>query len=178
MQSYRTIAIFLDIDGVLTTYSTLMIKTLERSPDLKDHHEAQLNRFAVKRFDAFVDRLKELRLEVLIIISSTWRKFHTLKDLRSMLKNAGLTNFKNIVGVTKEMNTIRGLEIDEWLMDNTDKNINAVLILDDDLDMTKTQIEKFFVLTNMRGTKDLPELEGFNAKVEDKAFRRIMNQLK
>lgn len=182
MANKKLVVIFLDIDGVLTTFSTVGNRPKDGPPNgqfnMEKHHTAQLNKFAVARLNQFIKRIEAERLGAAIVISSTWRKFHTLEELKHMLKSVGLTKSESIIGVTKELNTIRGLEIDEWLMDNTDKNIGAVLILDDDSDMTKEQKLLFFVKTSMRGVKDIPELEGFNAEAERKAFRKVMDQFK
>lgn len=180
--SNKTAVIFLDIDGVLTTFSSLGNRPKDGPPNgpfnMEKHHTAQLNRCAVERLNHFIETLESKRIKVSIVISSTWRKFHTLDELKRMLKSAGLTKSDCIIDATKVLNTIRGLEIDEWLMDNTDKNIGAILILDDDSDMTKEQKKSFFVKTSMRGVRDTPELEGFNAEAERKAFRKVMSQFK
>lgn len=178
----KTAVIFLDIDGVLTTFSSLGNRPKDGPPkgpfNMEKHHTAQLNHHAVTRLNHFIETLESKRIKVSIVVSSTWRKFHTVEELKRMLKSAGLTKAESIIGVTKVLNTIRGLEIDEWLMDNTDKNIDAILILDDDSDMTSQQKKNWFVKTSMRGVKDIPELEGFNAEAERKAFRKVMDQFK
>lgn len=47
----------------------------------------------------------------------------------------GLNKEIEVLGKTPYLGTKRGIEIQQWLDDNEDKNIESFVILDDDMDM-------------------------------------------
>jgi len=114
--------VFLDIDGVLNCEDNW-------------HHIPRYGRFQSSRLSP--DAVKLVgdlcnRTESKIVISSTWRRCHSMEDLKSFLQRAGLKNANDLVidrtpGYDGEA---RGKEIADWLLDNALK-IESLVILDD-----------------------------------------------
>lgn len=129
--------IFLDIDGVLN----LM--------------RPEFDEFGQLFHDEFVNNLKYIidKTGAKIVISSTWR-FSGLSTMKKMWKKRGLPG--EVIDITpsdyqvfeskkfpvKDLNDVlRGHEIQFWL-DHYD-NIESYVILDDDTDFLKTQLDNF-----------------------------------
>ena len=116
--------IFLDIDGVLNNHAAL-----KRRPQLDSDCVAVLSTLA------------EL-IDARIVISSTWRLFHTIEELRETLGKAGLFDPDRIIDMTPRLldfhgdicvSQPRGVEIQAWLSAHPD--VARFVILDDDADM-------------------------------------------
>ena len=109
--------IFLDFDGVVVTAET---RFLTLAPSCVAHLKHIIN-----ETNAF------------IVVSSVWRKHHSLAKLKAMFEPFGM--FNRIIDVTCVMNEdrCRGREIDAWLKDPHPMSfeINGFAILDDDSDM-------------------------------------------
>ena len=119
--------IFLDIDGVLNTYSTIC-EGVNWEPSL-------------------VKILKRIITEtgVKIVLSSTWRKIDRYCNI---IKNDMKIDY---IDKTPELWQKRGIEIQEWLDKNP--NVEKFIILDDDSDMVHLmsyllQTDGEFGLTN------------------------------
>lgn len=113
--------VFLDFDGVIVVASTRFI---EADP------------LCVARLNEITDKT-----DAAIVVSSSWRKGRTEKQLEDLLKDWGVK--ASMVGVTpilqKEMGGIvysdtRGHEINAWVESNKD-TWKEFVILDDDGDM-------------------------------------------
>lgn len=116
--------IFLDIDGVMTSF-------------------ASLERFrSAKNFDPIsVTNLNKLtdKSGAVIVISSTWRLLNKFQWIASWMKKEGVTG--SVVGLTPDFRDQaselekrrRGAEIQAWL--DTHPDVTSFVILDDDRDM-------------------------------------------
>ncbi|QJI52419.1 hypothetical protein [Psychrobacillus phage Perkons] len=113
--------IFLDIDGVMNSGFS------KRS----DKH------FSLAFDDNAVTNLKQIleRTGAMIVVSSTWRLGEAIKSLKEdIFIHYGLDKY--IVGVTPYyQETIRGLEIADYLAHQHNQVIESFVILDDDTDM-------------------------------------------
>lgn len=126
--------IFLDIDGVMNSYSS----------ELSDKHESLA-------FDiGAVENLKYIleETEAKIVVSSTWRIGETIETLRNRIfSHYGLESF--IIGTTPSYNeTPRGLEIADYLANIYNLPIESFVILDDDSDMVS--LRKYHVKINRK----------------------------
>lgn len=120
--------LFLDIDGVLNSREWYLRNknNIELESGLMYRHQEELDPNAC-------DLVNELCTEfsLSIVISSTWRRLHTLGDIQKMLASRGL--HAPVIGATPQLRSgFRGQEVDEWLYDNPG-SIRHV-ILDDDGD--------------------------------------------
>lgn len=131
--------LFLDIDGVLNSREWYLRnkENIITNSGFMYRHDEELDPKAC----ALVNELCESE-NLKIVISSTWRKFHTLKEISDMFASRGL--FGHIIGSTPQLRGgYRGQEVDEWLYDNP--GVTKHVILDDDGDFKP---EQPLVLTN------------------------------
>lgn len=111
--------IFLDFDGVLT-----------RTDEPRSHH--YLSNTCIENLNLIIDKIKNVK----IVLSTDWRKYYSLNELRKILVRAGLKYPSNVVDVTPLIEyQIRGNEIEQWLIKNN--KIDSFVILDDHDDMGK-----------------------------------------
>lgn len=115
--------LFLDVDGVLNTHNSMSLYSLSKT--------------RVKRLAGIA---KETGCS--IVVSSTWRR-----DSVALFKLKRTLNYHDvrIHDVTPYLGTIRGKEIAEWLTNNPDVTIYA--IVDDDSDMLEEQKPNLFLTT-------------------------------
>ena len=167
--------LFLDIDGVLNG-----------SDWFHKNHEARLKHrveygngaeFA-KDFMHPMGHLDPLSISFLnkiveetgckIVISSTWRKFSTLSEIRGFLSQKGFKHPLSIIDKTEDFNIgyARGLEIHNWLNECKDK-VDSFVILDDDVDMH--HLLPWQVLTD--------GIEGLNEKTMSVAIRILNGEI-
>lgn len=85
-------------------------------------------------------------LSLNIVVSSTWRKTRTIKELDDLLEDHGLKGF-NVIDKTPVLNKRRGYEIRDWLLDHPEYNAGLWCIVDDDNDMLPEQQERFVQTT-------------------------------
>ena len=123
--------LFLDIDGVLNSTNFY----IERS----EKHE--LDSRAVKWLSDLVNDIPNLD----VVISSSYRKLHSLDEINQILQLYGATF--TAIDVTPNLNTFRGVEIQKWLSDNRNNNFKKYAIVDDDSDMMIWQ-QANFILTD------------------------------
>lgn len=128
--------LFLDIDGVLNT-SKYIASVRDDYDDAAhiDPKKVSLVNFIVSETGARV------------VVSSSWRKYHTLKELDNMLKYKGATF--SVIGTTPVLTDPkrripRGEEIQAYL-DSMPETPKAIAILDDDSDMV--HLSKFLIKT-------------------------------
>lgn len=120
--------IFLDFDGVVNTIYYCYYPRIKRTVFGYAHEE-----------DGFVNNrqaiewLNELFFHYTydIVVTSTWRNYC---DYREILYNSGLNRMINILGATPRLNTTRGNEIAQWIIEHNEKD-RHIIILDDDEDM-------------------------------------------
>lgn len=113
--------IFLDFDGVLNRFND-------------GYSLLFLSKECVENLNLLLECSKAK-----IVITSQWRVFHPMSDLRLVLVNAGLKYPESVIGKTPDLlplpqKTSRGDEIEKWLKE-TNKHVDAFVILDDDDDM-------------------------------------------
>lgn len=117
--------IFLDYDGVV---NTLWFQDVNGEPNFNFPTNDRVNN---TQAIAWLNKLcRETGAK--IVVSSTWRMDNNYKEC---LYNAGLNKDIEILGKTPILHIARGIEIQHWLDENEDKNIDSFVILDDDMDM-------------------------------------------
>lgn len=110
--------IFLDFDGVLNRFD-------------EPESYRKLSKSCVENLNFLIEKS-----EAKIIISSTWRRIHSLSDLRQIMKNAGFRFPQSIIGETPCGGPTRGREIEKVLEMSGGRYEPCVfVILDDDSDM-------------------------------------------
>lgn len=134
---------FLDIDGVLN--HELFYRGMSRSKRAKDRPLSEIDRESVLILNGLI---KET--DVKVVISSTWRKSHTNKQIQGYLDYHGFIG--EVIGSTpnfEDNNSVRGNEILRWIKDN-EKLIGVpyydyinFVIIDDDSDMLLWQRNNF-----------------------------------
>jgi histidinol phosphatase-like enzyme len=143
--------IFLDIDGVLNSDTWYK----KRKTDFCIHEE--FDPFLVQQLNQLIKDTKAK-----IVISSSWRKSHTLEEMQKLFKQVGIR--AEIIGMTPvlkyanhTMSVPRGCEILKWLQDNEGllgtqvHNFKNYVILDDDSDMLYWQRNNFFLVDRYVG---------------------------
>lgn len=146
--------LFLDIDGVLN--SVAFTKTIVRRSLIAD--PATIDPQAVALLQNFLNQYSDLK----IVISSTWRKAHTLSELKNILLHSGLNSDLIIEYTPVVHNAPRGAEIKQWLQTQNFKSnfpVTGIAILDDDTDMA--ELSPFLVQTNVEvglQPADLPKV--------------------
>lgn len=133
--------IFLDIDGVMNN-----IFSLHRSRFYLDFEIINDDNEVESVTDDFcwvsmrvLNNIIE-STEAKVVLSSTWRLFHSKNEMNQILKHYGfkgeLIDFTPKLPYDKVNNKYpeRGLEIQKWL-DECESNIENFVILDDDSDM-------------------------------------------
>lgn len=117
--------LFLDFDGVLNHVDWL---------STADHAwgSMQLDPSRVALVQAIVDRT-----DAKIVISSTWRLYHKLDELRTFLAERGFRG--EVIDRTPDLyhqkhDRVRGDEIQDWL--DRHPEVESYVILDDDSDMS------------------------------------------
>lgn len=126
--------IFLDIDGVLNSPATWALKELNdplnKGVDQIDYSMLGLLSRIVSRTNAK------------IVISSTWRKIHSLDEIHDMFVARGWQHPRDTIidRTPSSSHGFRGEEIKSWL-DNHE--VQDYIILDDDSDMLPSQNNRF-----------------------------------
>jgi len=89
-----------------------------------------------------VDNLREIveKTNAQIVISSTWRITHPVKQFIEMFKIYGWDNAP-VIDKTEHLGTQRGYEISKWLERHSE--VKQYVILDDNSDMLKEQKDNF-----------------------------------
>lgn len=113
--------IFLDFDGVLNSEASFRHEIRRKNSRVSD----SLSAVACSNLQYILEQDSSIK----IVISSTWRKIHTLVELGNILSAYGV-NAKIIGKTPATMSSDRGHEINMWLQDNP--NVTKFVILDDD----------------------------------------------
>src|SRR5260221_10939669 len=115
--------IFLDFDGVLNSEASFRYEARLKTSRIRDTMSA----IKWSNFKFLLDQDSSVK----IVISSTWRKLHTLAELKNILASYSVQ--ANIIGKTPlTMSGDRGREIRMWLEENL--NVTSFVILDDGSD--------------------------------------------
>lgn len=139
--------VFLDIDGVLNHQEFYK----EKPQQIRDK-EAKEKRLSIYYGDIDPSKIKLLNSlvrqvpSIEFVISSTWRMLFSLDELKTMFKTLGFEG--EIVGVTPVGDSIRGLEIRDYLNNN---ECDGYVIVDDDIDMLYEQRNNFCSIDNIVG---------------------------
>lgn len=113
--------VFLDFDGVLNCETTR-----ENNP----HGNTGIERRLVERLNTLCRRTGAD-----IVVSSAWRRYFAVDELRTMLQAHGLSPAVKILGATPNLfYEPRGMEIDAWLKKHGHE-VRSFVILDDHGDM-------------------------------------------
>jgi hypothetical protein len=126
--------LFLDIDGVLNSRLFLR-ENHDRTANAQTHFErslTQLDPVAVRLVSDFADSF-DLR----VVISSTWRRMHSLHVLHDMLRAKGWEAAMPIDITPTFDSSTRGEEIAAWLHEHSEATNHV--ILDDDSDFHEGQ---------------------------------------
>lgn len=123
--------LFLDIDGVLNSvswYKNRPHRFLKDNPEESDW-ACELDPSAILVFKKLVHDVPDLQ----IVISSTWRRNYELSEFQRRLSQMLSIEPSRVIDRTPWLNTIRGLEIQDWLTRNP--QVTKFAIIDDDSDM-------------------------------------------
>lgn len=138
--------IFLDVDGVLNSQNYVVSEHDRLGHD--NYIKEYLSQGGIPFDPHCINNLKNV-LEVtgaLICVSSTWR---LCEDQRKRLNEALGEYCYRIIGYTKHLSTIRGIEIDNFLNDlkQIKSPLEKYIIIDDDNDMLEEQ-QPYLIKTN------------------------------
>lgn len=129
--------IFLDFDGVMNSIRTTISRITETKNyrSFMERHQQELDPVAVR----LVGRLAE-EVNAKVIISSSWRKIHSLDEINVMLDFHG---GPQAIDVTPSVPSgFRGDEVDLFLRQHPelfDPMVDKYVIFDDDRDFHQTQ---------------------------------------
>jgi hypothetical protein len=148
--------LFLDIDGVLNNYPWYEKMYKENPPSIRNNMTPEER--ALIDFDpanvAQLERIVVSQPDLWIIISSSWRRLHSLAEIRGYIINkGGIEAGKRVKDKTTHQPAlfkIRGQEINHWLENYSDEP-HPYVILDDDSDMLPEQKAGHFVQTHYLG---------------------------
>lgn len=131
--------IFLDFDGVIVTLESMFSRRFEGKLKEGGISHDPLSYLAVHFLN---DIIEETGAKV--VVSSVWRMGNTEQELQNILNKAGFKG--EVIGRTPIRHIERGLEIQEWMDNHADLNIESFVILDDDSDMK--HLMKYLVNTD------------------------------
>ena len=148
--------IFLDCDGVINNWNWF-----------KDHRDKKVKRFYGENID--FDNLMNVRYIVKetyakIVLTSTWRKSQkSITALNLAFKKIFLDEIFSITPISES--GYRGEEIQQWLNNNKDLNIESFIIIDDDADLDPykdrwIQTDMNYGLTDYLAWKSISMLKG------------------
>lgn len=122
--------LLLDFDGVLNSVSSMIYCNRLNMQGLTDTPSHQFfDPIACSNLQYILEELADVK----VVITSTWRKYRTIDELKLIFDQNNLPSDR-IVGVTPESeDRYRGKEIAAYL--STDFEVTDIVILDDDTDM-------------------------------------------
>lgn len=129
--------LFLDIDGVLNSIEYYLVR-------VDTPNDEGIDRHAITLFNLLLKEVPDLQ----IVVSSSWRKIHTIEYIKDCLQRHGFLYYENIIDYTPSLHTIRGLEIQDYCKEH---NIVNYAIIDDDRDMLPEQLLRFVHTNGMTG---------------------------
>ena len=128
--------IFLDIDGVLVTRNSIKYQYI----NFPDETSIRFSKKAAKNLNKLI-RLTGAK----IVISSTWRLFHSLEELQKIFVKqqikGQIISTTSIDKATVEEDIPRGQKIADWLVQNHD--VKQYVIIDDDVQADCIQFHPF-----------------------------------
>jgi len=114
--------IFLDFDGVINSEASFRYEVRRKTQSVGD----TLSPIACSNLQYILDQDADIKL----VISSTWRKLHSLEELKHILQAYGVNGNKVLSKTPCVFSGDRGHEIRLWLDENP--NVTKYVILDDD----------------------------------------------
>lgn len=114
--------LFLDFDGVLNSEASFRMEIRRKNNNVSN----TLSSVACSNLQFILEQAKDVKL----VISSTWRKLHTMVELQNILNSYGVEAARVIGKTPLTMSGDRSHEIKLWLEENT--NVTQYVILDDD----------------------------------------------
>jgi hypothetical protein len=123
--------IFLDFDGVLNSEASFRMEIRRKNNRVSD----TLNPVACSNLQYILEQDSSVK----IVISSTWRKIHTMMELQNILGAYGVEAARVIGKTPSVFSGARGHEINLWLEDNP--NVTKFVVLDDDEDVLGTNLQ-------------------------------------
>ena len=129
--------IFLDVDGVINSRNKLK-EVYEKTGKPHSHYNYPFDERCLLLLKEIVEETNSY-----IVVTSTWREDEKGRTkLLSVLDEYELAS--RVIGYTEILNTVRGIEIQEYLRIHPE--ISNFIILDDDT--TKTELDEFLIKTN------------------------------
>lgn len=116
--------LFLDFDGVLNSEASFRWEKRKKTI----HIANTLSPIACSNLQHILEQDRDVK----IVISSTWRKIHTMVELQNILNSYGVEAARIIGKTPLTFSGDRGREIRQWLEDNP--NVTKYVIIDDDTD--------------------------------------------
>lgn len=166
--------IFLDIDGVLATvqssywYREMLGGKEDSWVDFRGDDSGEFRAYEKELCPISCSNLKvilEMYPETRIVISSTWRKGRDVAFFNRLFKFFKITKEDLVIDKTPVLHTKRGVEIQKWLDDNSDLDIDNVVIIDDDSDM-----EHFLDTPNFVKVRTYTGFDWYSLEKVDKLF--------
>jgi hypothetical protein len=115
--------IFLDMDGVVVPEQAYFYWEGREDGKRKEYRAPRCCPIAISNLNYVCKNVADLN----IVISSTWRKFFDLDDMKTILEDDGFKYADRIIGVTptvvrsiSDSNGRRGTEIENWLAETKD----------------------------------------------------------
>ena len=132
--------IFLDIDGVLNHWDYLRTDECQSSDNMSG--PGYLDGACVQRLNTLIEKTGAK-----VVVSSTWRKSHTVDSLQQTLEEKGFGGEIIDFTTTRDLGK-RADQIWDWL-NNTSEEIESFVILDDDADAADIVLGAHFVGTSL-----------------------------
>ena len=164
--------LFLDHDGVLTTFTEYGSRTHKKKNYLLSNNVSDEKIPAHIRFDDFNPHCVKALNDIIgetnceIVITSSWKRFSTLDELKSMYKIYGVS--KEPIGMTRDFDDIaskdskrsvfasyekrRKIEIEAYLDDHKDIEYWCVV---DDMDLDREDVSNFVQTDEYFGLMDV-----------------------
>lgn len=150
--------IFLDIDGVLNSLQSVYFynRFIEQAEWYKKYGPTENDNFSDYETDicpicaSNLRELLETFKDIKIVISSTWRMGREIDWFNQWFTYLNINNENRVIGKTSRLNKQRGYEIQDWLDNNKDLDIENFIIFDDDSDMAHFLDTDNFIQTNGR----------------------------
>lgn len=136
--------LFLDIDGVLNSTQSVYYYSRQKK---KIRMETLLCPIATSNLQHILEKHPDCQ----IVISSTWRKYYTLKQFKKIFDYYKIDSSR-IIGITpiNKGSEIRGKQIAQWFSENPQYRFSHFVIIDDDGDMEQYLNTHHFVQTSSK----------------------------